>query len=71
MSELNAENLKNALWDTLQGVKDGNMQPGQGDAVASQAREIIRTTNIQLRIAQQTKRPVPAEVISFSENQAK
>jgi hypothetical protein len=48
-------------------VKDGKIDPGQGDAIASQAREILRTTNIQLRISQQAKRPVHADVISFSE----
>jgi len=69
MPSLTAANLKNALWETLTAVKDGTMQPGQGDAVASQAREIIRTTNTQLRIAQQSKRTVPADVISFAENQ--
>jgi len=48
-------------------VKDGTMQPGQGDAVASQAREIIRTANTQLRISQQAKRSVPVDLINFSE----
>ena len=67
MSTLNATNLKNALWDTLNKVKDGTMQPGQGDAVASQAREIIRTTSLQLRIAQQAKRSVALDVIEFAE----
>jgi len=67
MSELTATNLKSALWETLQAIKTGNMQPAEGDAIASQAREILRTTNTQLRIAQQSKRNVPAEVISFSE----
>ncbi|MEW8051289.1 MAG: hypothetical protein AB2754_15915 [Candidatus Thiodiazotropha endolucinida] len=67
MQTLNATNLKQALWETLNAVKDGDMQPGQGDAVASQAREIIRTTNIQLRIAQQAKRSVGLELIEFAE----
>lgn len=66
--KLNAANLKNALWETLQSVKDGKMEPGQADAVASQAREILRTTNTQLRICQQSKRSVPAEVLTFSES---
>ena len=57
--DLNASNLKAALWDTLNGLKDGAVQPGQGDAIAAQAREILRTTNTQLRISQQSKRPVP------------
>ena len=67
MATLTATNLKNALWETLNAVKDGSMQPGQGDAVAAQAREIIRTTNVQLRIAQQTKRSVSLDVIEFAE----
>lgn len=65
--ELNASNLKSALWDTLNAIKDGAMQPGQGDAVASQAREILRTVKVQLQVTQQSKRSVPADVIAFAE----
>jgi hypothetical protein len=65
---LNANNLKSVLWDTLQEVKSGKMEAGQADAVASQAREIIRTTNLQLRVASQTNRNVSKDVLSFSEN---
>ena len=67
MEDLTAANLKQALWETLDKVKTGAMQPAEGDAVATQAREILRTTQTQLRIAQQSKRQIPAEVISFSE----
>ena len=67
MSELTATNLKQALWEVLNDVKSGKVAPAEGDAVAVQAREILRTTNTQLRIAQQTKRNVPTEVIDFSE----
>lgn len=67
MSELTATNLKQALWETLENVKKGSLAPAEADAVATQAREILRATNTQLRIAQQSKRSVPAEVISFSE----
>lgn len=65
--ELTASNLKTVLWDTLQDIKSGNIQPGQGDAIASQAREILRTVKIQLQVSNQSKRSVPAEVISFAE----
>lgn len=68
MKELSAKNLKVALWETLNNIKDGSMEPSCGDSIASQAREIIRTTNIQLRISQQAKRVVGADVISFSES---
>ena len=67
MQELTATNLKAALWETLNGLKDGTLQPGQGDAIASQAREILRTTKVQLQVTQQAKRSVPLEVIAFAE----
>ena len=67
MTELTAKNLKTALWETLKALKDESMDPGRADAIASQAREILRTTNTQLKISQQSKRSVTAEVISFSE----
>jgi hypothetical protein len=64
---LNASNLKKALWDTLQDLRSGSIQPGQGDAIASQAREILRTVKTQLQVTQQSKRSVPADVIAFAE----
>lgn len=67
MQDLTAANLKNALWETLNSLKTGSLQPMEGDAVATQAREILRTVNTQLRISQQSKRPVTADVINFSE----
>jgi hypothetical protein len=65
--ELNASNLKSALWSTLQDLRSGSIQPGQGDAIASQAREILRTVKTQLQVTQQSKRSVPADVIAFAE----
>ena len=66
--KLNAKNLKDTLWSTLKSVKNGDMDAGQADSIATQAREIIRTSNLQLRISAQTKRPVPADLITFSED---
>lgn len=67
MKPLSASNLKDALWETLNSIKEDNMQASQGDAIASQAREILRTVKVQLQVAQQTKRSVPVEVITFAE----
>ena len=67
MKELTATTLKSALWETLNQLKDGDIQPAQGDAIASQAREILRATNTQLRIFQQGKRPVSSDVLGFAE----
>jgi len=68
MADLTAKNLKDALWITLEKVQSGVMDAGQGDSVATQAREILRTVNTQLRVSHQSKQPVPADVISFSES---
>lgn len=64
---LSANNLKDALWTTLHDIKSGAIQPGHGDAIAAQAREILRTVKVQLQITSQSKRSVPAELITFSE----
>lgn len=67
LTNLTASNLKEALWTTLNQVKAKRMLPGHADAVACQAREILRTVKVQLQISGQTNRPVPFEVIEFSE----
>lgn len=64
---LTAINLKDALWNTLKDLRSGAIQPGQGDAIASQAREILRTVKVQLQVTQQAKRSVPVDVIQFAE----
>ena len=68
MKNLNAKNLKQILWETLNEVKSGNMESGQADSIATQSREILRTVNTQLRVMQQAKRNVGTELIDFAEN---
>lgn len=65
--ELTAKNLKGILWGCLKGLRSGAIRTNEADAVATQAREILRVTSTQLRIASQAKRPIPNEVIDFSE----
>jgi hypothetical protein len=67
MEKLTATNLKTALWETLNAVKNENMLCNKAVAIASQAREILRTTNTQIKIAEQSSRAIPKEVIEFSE----
>lgn len=68
METLNAKNLKAALWETLNNVKDGKCDPGKADAIATQAREIIRTVNTQLKISAQSHTEISADVIGFGNN---
>lgn len=64
---LSAQSLKEELWDTLIQIKSDKMLAAQGDAIASQAREILRTIKVQLQIVGQSKRNVPTDVIDFAE----
>jgi hypothetical protein len=68
MKGLSATNLKTALWETLNEIKGDKMLAAQGDAIASQAREILRTVKVPLQICAQSKRNVPTEVIDFAES---
>lgn len=66
MPILTAETLKDALWETLQAVKAEKMLPSRADAIASQAREILRTVKTQLQILGQSKQAVPVAIIEFA-----
>jgi hypothetical protein len=65
-TSLNAINLKNVLWDTLNGVRRGKITTAQGDVIASQAREILRTSKVQLSIFNQAGQSVSQELIDFA-----
>ncbi len=67
MEQLTGKNLKKILWETLNEIKEKKIDPGAADAIASQAREIVRTAKVQLQISAMSKREVPAELIAFNE----
>ena len=64
--KLNAVNLKAALWHTLQGIKSGDVTASSGDAIASQAREILRTVRTQLAIMSSSGQTVTSEITDFA-----
>lgn len=66
-NKLSAAALKNALWDTLSELREGKISASTAEAISSQARQILRAGRLQLRVSEQAKRPVPAELILFSE----
>lgn len=66
-AKLCATALKDVLWLTLNDIKSDTMLPAQGDAIAAQAREILRTVKVQLQVVSQSKRSVPLDVIEFAE----
>lgn len=68
MQKLSAISLKKMLWETLNQVKTGKLEPATADSIASQSREILRTTKIQLNILNQAKQNVTEELIQFATN---
>lgn len=70
MKNLCATSLKQVLWETLNEIKSDKILPAQGDAIAAQAREILRTVKVQLQVCGQGKRNVPTDVIDFAEKSA-
>ena len=66
MEQLNAVTLKTSLWETLNGIKNGEIDAAKGDAIASQAREILRTTNTQLKIVTMAKVELSDEIKGFA-----
>lgn len=47
-TELTPENLKQALWETLQGVKNKKMKPVEANSIAYQARAMCAIAKLQL-----------------------
>ena len=65
--ELNAKNLKEKLWNNLQGIEDGSIQMNQADAMAGQAREILKTIRTELEITKQSGQAVSGKLKEFPE----
>lgn len=65
---LKASTLRDVLWETLIDVRQNTIQANRADAVATQAREILRTVKTQLQVTNAAKRPVPQDIIAFAES---
>lgn len=66
VKSLTADNLKQALWETLNDLRDGKIQPRNADAIAGQAREITRIVKVQMQVSIQNKQPVPQAVLEYT-----
>lgn len=66
MDKLNAVTLKQQLWETLHGIKSGDMDAAKGDAIASQAREILRTIKTQVTIIDKARLEFTNEMKDFA-----
>lgn len=66
MEKLNAVTLKDQLWDTLHQIKSGDIDAAKGDAIAAQAREILRTTKTQVTIIDKARQSLSDELLEFA-----
>lgn len=66
MKKLNAATLKASLWETLNNIKTGDLEAAKGDAIASQAREILRTIKTQVMIIDKSKEEMTQELKDFA-----
>lgn len=64
---LKASTLKDMLWETLVDLRGNQMPANRADAIAAQAREILRTVKVQLQVTNAAKRPVPMGIVEFAE----
>jgi hypothetical protein len=64
---LKASALKDVLWETLIDLRSNDMPANRADAIAAQAREILRTVKVQLQVTNAAKRPVPIRIVEFAE----
>lgn len=64
---LKASTLKDVLWETLVDLRSNEMPANRADAIAAQAREILRTVKVQLQVTNAAKRPVPQRIVDFAE----
>ena len=65
---LKASTLKDLLWETLVDLRGNQMPANRADAIAAQAREILRTVKTQIQVTNAAKRQVPMALVEFSES---
>lgn len=63
---LSAKNMKNMLWNTLQGLKTGKIEVSQADAMALHCREIIRVIKTQQSIIKQAGEKITEELVDYA-----
>lgn len=66
MENLNAKNMKQILWETLQDLKEGKIEVSKADGIAMQCREIIRVIKSQQSIIKQAGEKITEELVDYA-----
>lgn len=65
-NELNAVTLKTMLWNTMHQLRLGKVSAMTANAVATQAREILRAARFQMDVMNKPTKKVSAELQRFA-----
>lgn len=68
MKKLNALTLKEELWQTLQKLKEGRLEPKAALSISSQANQILRTIKLQTQILGMANEKITKELLDFAKN---
>lgn len=62
---LNAENLKQELWETMRGLRTGRVKPDVANATAAQSREIMRIVRTEIVVASMSGGKPSGNLLTF------
>lgn len=65
--KLTASALKEILWNNLQKLEGSNADLDHINSSAGQVREILRTVNVQIKVAKMQHKAPSKEIIEFVE----
>lgn len=65
-NQLTAASLKYLMWESMQELKEGSLNPQIANAMASNCREILRVIRVQLQILDKTNQDATIDLIEFS-----
>lgn len=65
MSKPTAKKLQRQLWETIQELRSGDVTPKRANALARQARMLLYSVRIQMKIADMTRTELPTSARRF------
>ena len=65
MSKPTAKKLQRQLWETMQELRSGDITPKRANALARQARMLLYSVRIQMKIADMVRAELPKSARKF------
>lgn len=68
--KLTSENLKQELWETLHDIRNKKIEANTAQAIASQAREILRAVRLELIASNMTNKKILINFVNGSKQRS-